>query len=197
MTVRAHFQTCRVPPTVCLSVSFCLSPVPRTLTHFNCFSFFCLTSPFPPVMDVLMCFSCWAPSCSSGCVVSKLCWNLTSRPSGDDTPDESHNQYLPLFLSSLSFLKFLSLIVFPPSPWGELFTSAPSPSALVRQCSGSARGPASSRSLRYGFLQPPRLYYRLAGVTNGGQPSKPTGGGRRPGDGDAACLCWRTQAHHD
>lgn len=85
-------------PTYCLSVSFCLSPVSHTVTHLNCSSFFCLTSPFPPVMDVLMCFSCWVFSCSPSCVVSELCWNLTSRPSGDDTPDESLNQYLPVFL---------------------------------------------------------------------------------------------------
>lgn len=96
--------------------TYCLPPVPHTVTHLNCSSFFCVTSPFPPVIDILMCFSCWVPSCLSRCVVSELCWNLTSRPSGDDTPDESLNQYLPVFLSSLSFQKFFSLIVFPPSP---------------------------------------------------------------------------------
>lgn len=102
-------------PTYCLSVS-CLSPVSSLVTHLNCSSVFCLTSLFPPVMDVLMCFSCWAPSCSSSCRVSELCWNPNSRPSGDDTPVESLNHYLPVFLSSLSFLKFFSLIVLPPSP---------------------------------------------------------------------------------
>lgn len=79
--------------------------------HLNCSSLHSLTSFFPPAIKVLMCFSCRAPSCLSSCVVSELCWNLTSRPSGDDRKDESLNQYLPVFLlSPPSFLLFDSVL---------------------------------------------------------------------------------------
>lgn len=57
-------------------------------------------------------FPCRAPSCPSASVMSEFWWNLTSRPSGDDMPDESLNQYLPVF----PLVSFIFLIVFDSVP---------------------------------------------------------------------------------
>lgn len=118
------------------------------------------------------------PPVLPSCVVCELCWNLTFRPSGDDRPDESLNQYFPVFLLSHSFFppNVFSLIALPASPRGKRSASAPSPSTLVCQCSGSTWGPAGSQSLRYVLLQPPHSYYQLPSVTNRGQPRQPAGG---------------------
>lgn len=147
-------------PTYCLSVSSCLSPVP------HCSSSFCLTSPSPPVVDVLTCFSCWAPTCSSSCVASELCWKPTSRPSGDDAPGESLNRYLPLF----PLISFFSKIL--------LFDSVPSKSVrralrsssltfyagtpMFRKYLGSCgqQKPAGWRSPTPSLLPAPRCHQR-------------------------------------
>lgn len=51
-----------------------------------CFDVLCPPGPPSPLF----------PPCPSASVMSELRWNLTSHPSGDDTPDESLNQYLPV-----------------------------------------------------------------------------------------------------
>lgn len=87
----------------CAYASSCLSFVFHTQSHtlmlllMSCFVFTLATCQ--------LCFDVFArrapplapfPSSPSASVMSELRWNLTSRPSGDDMPDESLNQYLPV-----------------------------------------------------------------------------------------------------
>lgn len=128
---------------LCPFLSFFL--LSSTQSHPAPYVFVCLY-PTLPANIVLMCFSASPhphPPMSPPSVMSEFWWNLASRPGGDDMPDESLNQYPPVFLLSLSFFS-LSLIVFPPSPRCEHSTSAPPPAALVQQCPGGTRGPSGS-----------------------------------------------------
>lgn len=154
-----------------VSVSLSLSSVFHTQSHMLTLlliSLFVFTLPTCQLCcDV---FPCRAPSCPSPSVMSEFWWNLTSRPSGDDMPDESLNQYLPVFLLSLSFFSLCS-IVFPPSPCCEHSTSAPPPAALVQQCSGGTWGPSGSQGLWDGSLHPPSSHVQPPRAVSRGQPN--------------------------
>lgn len=80
---------------------FCLS---HTVTHSDTASLIMslfVSLPSPLADTVWMFFQLAPRVCLSTSVMSVFWWNLTSRSVGDDTSDESLNQYL-LFSSSLS-----------------------------------------------------------------------------------------------
>lgn len=191
---------------LCLRPSLSFFCLPHTVAHGDTSSLIMslfVSLPSPPASTVLMCLCAGTPTppcvCLSTSVMSEFWWNLTSRSSGDDMPDESLNQYLLVFFSfffSLSFF-LLSLIVFPPSPRCEHSTSAPPPAALVHPCAGGTWGPSGSQGLWDGSLRPPTSHVQPLRAISREQINKPTGARRRPGDDHTASLCRWPKAHND
>lgn len=103
-------------PFVSLSLSSVLHTQSRTVTLLL-WSRLCLCLHPSHLPTLFWCFSLPAPCvCLSTGVMSEVWWNLTSRSTGDDMPDESLNQYLLVFFSLFYFVLFIVFDSVPSKP---------------------------------------------------------------------------------